>query len=157
MKLLMLLSFCGIIVVVFPSCASRKVAKTSKTETASPSAQQSSASIKRQNTDDEEPFVVVEEMPLFPGGDSMLLDYIARNTKYPEAAKINKIQGRVIIRFCVTAKGTVNRISVLKSVNPEIDAEAIRVTGTLPTFKPGRQSGRDVPVWYMIPITFALK
>jgi periplasmic protein TonB len=100
--------------------------------------------------------VVVEEMPIFPGGDEALLKYIAENTKYPEASKNQKIEGRVIVRFCVTAKGGVTMISILKSVNPELDGEAMRVVQTLPTFKPGRQSGRDVPVWYMVPITFAL-
>ena len=85
------------------------------------------------------------------------LTYIARNTKYPEKAKANKIQGRVIIRFCVTKEGSVDRITVLKSVDPELDAESVRVAGTLPKFKPGRQGGKVVPVWYMIPITFALK
>ena len=96
-------------------------------------------------------------MPLFPGGDEALLKYIAQNTVYPENAKKNNIQGRVIVRFCVTAKGSINQISVLQGVDPELDAEAIRVTKTLPSFKPGRQGGRDVPVWYMIPITFTLK
>jgi len=106
---------------------------------------------------DEVPFVMVDEMPLFPGGDAELLKYIAQNTVYPENAKKNQIQGRVIVRFCVTAKGSVNKISILKGVDPELDAEAVRVTKTLPAFKPGMQGGKAVPVWYMIPITFVLK
>ena len=104
-----------------------------------------------------EPFVVVEEMPRFPGGDSLLLDYLVKNTTYPEYAKVNKITGKVIIRFCVTATGNVSMISVLKGVHPEIDAEAVRVVSTLPQFKPGRQGGKPVPVWYMVPVNFALK
>ncbi len=103
-----------------------------------------------------DPFVVVEEMPVFPGGDSALLAYIARNTKYPEAAKANKIEGRVIVRFCVTDVGGIDRVSVLKGVDPEIDAEAIRVVKSLPKFEPGKQGGKPVNVWYMIPITFGL-
>ncbi len=103
------------------------------------------------------PFVVVEEMPTFPGGDAGLLKYIGQNTNYPEAAKENGIQGRVIIRFCVTAKGQVSLVSILKGVSPELDAEAIRVVKTLPEFKPGKQGGKAVPVWYMVPITFTLK
>lgn len=106
---------------------------------------------------EEEPFVVVEEMPMFPGGDPELLKYIAEHTQYPEVAKENNIQGRVIVRFCVTAKGGVSQVSVLKSVDPELDKEAIRVVNTLPTFKPGKQGGKAVPVWYMVPITFTLK
>jgi len=104
-----------------------------------------------------EPFVVVEEMPMFPGGDPALLQYLAENTQYPEVAKENNIQGKVIVRFCVTSKGTVDRVSVLKGVDPELDKEAIRVVQTLPSFKPGRQGGKPVPVWYMVPINFTLK
>jgi protein TonB len=104
-----------------------------------------------------EPFVVVEEMPTFPGGDVALLKYIGEHTQYPEVAKENNIQGRVIIRFCVTAKGGVSQVSVLKGVDPELDKEAIRVVNTLPPFKPGKQGGKPVPVWYMVPITFTLK
>jgi len=103
------------------------------------------------------PFVVVEEMPMFPGGDLELLKFIMEHTNYPEVAKENNIQGRVIIRFCVTSKGGVNQVSVLKGVDPELDAEAIRVVNTLPAFKPGKQGGKPVPVWYMVPITFTLK
>jgi protein TonB len=104
-----------------------------------------------------EPFVVVEEMPMFPGGDVELLKYIFEHTQYPEVAKENNIQGRVIVRFCVTSKGGVSQVSVLKGVDPELDAEAVRVVSTLPTFKPGKQGGKPVPVWYMVPITFTLK
>ena len=103
------------------------------------------------------PFVVVEEMPMFPGGDPALLAYIAANTQYPEIAKENNIQGKVIVRFCVTSKGGVNQVSVLKGVDPELDKEAMRVVTTLPTFKPGKQGGKPVPVWYMVPIAFTLK
>jgi protein TonB len=106
---------------------------------------------------EEVPFVVVEEMPMFPGGDAELLKYIGEHTNYPEVAKENNIQGRVIVRFCVTAKGGVSQVSILKGVDPELDAEAIRVVNTLPAFKPGKQGGKPVPVWYMVPITFTLK
>ena len=111
-----------------------------------------------QSSESEEvPFVVVEEMPMFPGGDRALLNYISENTIYPEASKAQNIQGRVIIRFCVTAKGGVSLVSVIKGVAPELDAEAVRVVKTLPTFNPGKQGGKPVPVWYMVPITFTLK
>ena len=106
---------------------------------------------------EEVPFVVVEEMPMFPGGDAELLKYIGEHTQYPEVAKENNIQGKVIVRFCVTAKGGVSQVSVLKGVDPELDKEAIRVVNTLPPFKPGKQGGKPVPVWYMVPINFTLK
>lgn len=104
-----------------------------------------------------EPFVVVEEMPMFPGGEVELLKYIAEHTQYPEVAKENNIQGKVIVRFCVTSKGGVDKVSILKGVDSELDKEAIRVVQTLPAFKPGKQGGKPVPVWYMVPINFTLK
>jgi TonB family protein len=106
---------------------------------------------------EEQPFVVVEEMPMFPGGDSELLKYISENTRYPENAKVQNIQGKVIIRFCVKPDGGVSMTSVLKGVSPDLDAEAVRVVNTLPAFRPGKQGGKAVPVWYMVPIAFTLK
>ena len=111
----------------------------------------------REEEAEPEPFVVVEEMPMYPGGDIELLKYIGEHTQYPEVAKENNIQGRVIVRFCVTAKGGVSQVSILKGVDPELDKEAIRVVSALPAFKPGKQGGKPVPVWYMVPITFTLK
>jgi protein TonB len=104
-----------------------------------------------------EPFVVVEEMPMYPGGESALMKFIGEHTQYPEIAKENNIQGKVIVRFCVTPKGGVSQVSVLKGVDPELDKEAMRVVTTLPAFKPGKQGGKPVPVWYMVPISFTLK
>ena len=106
---------------------------------------------------EEVPFVEVEQMPLFPGGDEALLKYLGENTIYPENAKKNKLAGKVILRFCVASDGTVNRVSVLQGVDPELDAEAIRVVNTLPAFIPGKQGGKAVAVWYMVPITFTLR
>lgn len=109
-----------------------------------------------ENEEDKGVYVVVEQMPKFPGGDAALLKYIATNVKYPEAAKNDGIQGRVIIRFCVTENGGIDLVSVLRGVDPELDAEAVRVIKTLPSFEPGKQGGIAVPVWYSVPITFAL-
>jgi len=102
-------------------------------------------------------FVIVEEMPMFPGGDPALLEYLRTNAVYPEIAKENNIQGRVVINFCVTPTGGVSKISILKSVDPELDKEAMRVVGTLPKFKPGKQGGKPVPVWYQAFINFKLQ
>jgi len=104
-----------------------------------------------------DPFVVVEQMPMFPGGEIKLLNYLMENTKYPESAAARGIQGKVIVRFSVDADGRVTRESVLKGVDPLLDEEALRVVRTLPRFSPGRQGGKAVPVWYMVPINFALK
>jgi protein TonB len=147
LKILLALPVIILLIVALSSCAAGKKAVNTQTVVKE----------KPKSPDKEEPFVVVEEMPLFPGGDSTLLAYIRQNTKYPESAKTNKIQGKVIVRFCVTSEGSVDRISVLKGVNPELDAEASRVVSTLPAFKPGKQGGKQVPVWYMVPIDFSLK
>jgi protein TonB len=104
-----------------------------------------------------EVFVVVEEMPTFPGGDTELMKFINSNIVYPEIAKENNIQGRVILRFCVTYKGAVDQISVIKSVDPALDNEAKRVIAMLPGWKPGKQGGKAVNVWYSVPVTFQLK
>jgi len=153
-----------LLLISITSCVARKKTPTIHTEIAPPPppppppiSQANVKVAKVEATDEEEPFVVVEEMPTFPGGDSTLLAYISQNIKYPETAKKNNIQGRVILRFCITAKGNVDRVSVLRGVDPELDAEAFRVVSSLPPFKPGKQGGKEVPVWYMVPVTFALK
>ncbi len=105
----------------------------------------------------QEVFVVVEEMPSFPGGDTELFRFIYDNIKYPELAKENNIQGKVILRFCVTYKGTVDQVSVVRGVDPTLDEEAIRVIKMLPLWKPGKQGGKPVNVWYSVPISFQLK
>ncbi len=105
----------------------------------------------------QEVFVVVEEMPSFPGGDTELFRFIYDNIKYPEIAKENNIQGKVILRFCVTYKGTVDQVSVVRGVDPSLDEEAIRVIKMLPLWKPGKQGGKPVNVWYSVPISFQLK
>ncbi len=104
-----------------------------------------------------EPFVVVEEMPVFPGGNLELLKYLAAHTQYPEVAEENNIQGKVIVKFCVTSKGGIDQVSIFKGIDPELDAEAIRVVKALPPFKPGKQGGRPVPVWFSVPIIFQIK
>ena len=104
-----------------------------------------------------EPFISVEEMPVFPGGDAGLLKYLYDNTKYPEIARDNNIQGKVIVKFCVTATGGVDLVSIFKGVDPELDAEAIRVVKTLPKFKPGKQGGKCVRVWFSVPINFQIQ
>jgi TonB family protein len=155
LKLILSVSFIFLMLFMINSCSASK--KTSKTpaEVAPPPPP---VPVPAAGSDDMEvPFVMVEEMPMFPGGDKELLKYIEENTKYPEIAKENKIQGKIIIRFCVTAKGGVSQISILKGVSPELDNESMRVVSTLPAFRPGKQGGKPVPVWYMVPITFALR
>ncbi len=104
----------------------------------------------------EPPFVVVEKMPMYPGGDKELLNFIKSNTRYPEEARAEKIEGKVIVRFIVNTEGKAQGISVLKGVNPLLDAEAVRVVSMLSGFEPGMQGGKAVNVWYMVPVNFSL-
>jgi periplasmic protein TonB len=104
-----------------------------------------------------EPFTFVEEPPVFPGGTSALLKFIAENTKYPAEALENGVQGKVFVKFAVSADGTVKRLEITRSVHPLLDAEAMRVVSSLPKWKPGKQNGRPVPVWYSVPVTFEIR
>jgi TonB family protein len=101
-----------------------------------------------------EVFVIVEEMPSFPGGDELFFRFITDNIKYPEELAETAINGTVILRFCVTYKGNIDLISITKGVNPLLDAEAVRVIRMLPAFNPGKQGGKPVNVWYSIPVRF---
>ena len=103
------------------------------------------------------PFVVVEQMPLYPGGEVELLNFLRDNLIYPEAAKVQKLEGRVIVRFIVDTDGNAVSPAVLKGVHPLLDAEALKVVSKMTGFKPGMQGGKPVNVWYMVPITFSLQ
>lgn len=107
------------------------------------------------NTD--EVFKVVEVDPEFPGGEEALYKYLAENIKYPVMAKNNKVEGRVYITFVIDKDGTVSDAKVLRSVNEELDAEALRVINAMPKWKPGMQRGVPVRVQYNIPISFKLQ
>jgi len=97
-------------------------------------------------------------MPVFKGGDNAIIKYIGDNVKYPEKAKEKGITGKVIVRFAVEADGSIGRVSILKGVDPELDMEALRVVNALPAFeKPAVKDGKNVAVWYTIPINFALQ
>jgi TonB family protein len=104
----------------------------------------------------EAPFVVVEKMPTYPGGEAELMKFIKANIKYPEEAKTEKIQGRVILRFIINTEGKAEAISVLRGVHPLLDAEAIRVISMLNGWNPGTLGGKPVNVWYSAPVTFSL-
>ena len=99
-------------------------------------------------------YMVVDEMPQFPGGMKALMDYLSANVKYPEAAKAAKIEGRVTTSFIVGEDGVIRDVKVLRSVSPELDAEAIRVMSSMPKWEPGKQDGKPVPVRYTVPINF---
>lgn len=102
-------------------------------------------------------YSVVQKKPEFPGGDAALLQYISDNIHYTEEASDKKIQGRVVVRFVINKDGSVGETSVLRSADPLLDKEALRVVGTLPSFKPGEVDGKPVSVYYVLPIGFSLK
>jgi TonB family protein len=104
-----------------------------------------------------ETFIVVEEMPKFPGGDQALFKHLYENLKYPPEAKAEGIQGKVILRFVVTAEGKVADVNIVRGVHPLLDEEAVRVMYSVPDWIPGKQGGRAVDVYYSVPINFALR
>lgn len=100
---------------------------------------------------------VVEEMPQFPGGPQALFEYLSKNIKYPVVAEENGVQGRVIVTFIVELDGSVTNPKVVKSVDPSLDKEALRVVKSMPYWIPGRQNGSPVRVKYTVPVTFRLQ
>tara|TARA_B110000438_G_scaffold24744_1_gene23079 strand:+ start:5193 stop:5843 length:651 start_codon:yes stop_codon:yes gene_type:complete len=106
--------------------------------------------------DDEEIFMVVENMPLFPGGDLGLMKFIQKNVKYPAIAKEYNITGKVYVSFIVDRKGKVTNVKIVRGVDKNLDAEALRVVSSLPRYTPGKQRGKAVRVMFTIPINFTL-
>ena len=105
----------------------------------------------------EEIFRSVEQMPQFPGGDAALMKFLQSHINYPPMAAENNVQGKVILQFVVEKDGKVGEVKVARSVDKDLDREAIRVVKTLPRFTPGRQNGQPVRVWYTLPVTFKLQ
>ena len=112
--------------------------------------------IEIEEEDDEEFFMVVENMPEFPGGDLGLMKYIQKNVKYPAIAKEYNITGKVYVSFIVDKKGSVTNVKIVRGVDKNLDAEAMRVVKSLPKYKPGKQRGESVRVMFTIPINFTL-
>lgn len=102
-------------------------------------------------------FEVVEKMPEYPGGMSAMMAFINKNIKYPAEAQKTKAQGRVVIQFIVDTEGNIIEPKVIQSVDPLLDAEAIRLTAIMPKWKPGMQRGQAVNVKYTVPIVFRLQ
>ena len=105
----------------------------------------------------EEIFRSVEQMPQFPGGEAALMKYLQSHINYPPMAAENNIQGRVVVQFVVDKTGKVGEVKVVRSVDKDLDKEAVRVCKSLPKFTPGRQNGQAVSVWYTLPVTFKLQ
>ncbi|MCX7954848.1 MAG: energy transducer TonB [Bacteroidales bacterium] len=101
-------------------------------------------------------FYVIEEKPEFPGGEAAMMQWIAKNIKYPEIAKENNIQGKVFVQFIIDKDGQVKNVEVVRGVDPVLDREAVRVVSSMPQWKPGKQRGKPVKVQFQLPINFRL-
>ncbi len=101
-------------------------------------------------------YQIVEEMPQFPGGEKAMMEYVAKNVKYPQEAKDKEIQGRVFVGFVVEKDGSVSTVKVLRGIGGGCDEEAVRVVSSMPKWKPGIKDGKPVRVSYMMPLNFKL-
>lgn len=109
------------------------------------------------NEEENKVFDVVEEQPSFPGGQGALMQFLSSNIKYPVVAAENGIEGRVIVQFVVSKTGAISGAKVVRSVDPSLDKEALRVVNSMPNWTPGKQNGTSVNVRYTLPVTFRLQ
>ena len=112
--------------------------------------------VEEKKPEKEEVFRAVEQMPQFPGGDAELMKFLRDNIVYPAMAQENNVQGKVIVQFVVTKTGDIGEVKVVKSVDRDLDNEAVRLVKKLPKFIPGRMNGQAVNVWYTLPVQFKL-
>ena len=113
--------------------------------------------IPEENIEEELPFIIVENMPTFPGGEKKMLEYVAKNVKYPQLAKEVGTQGRVFVSFVVEKDGSITNVTILRGIGSGCDEEAIRVVKSMPKWNPGLQCGRAVRVSCNLPINFKLQ
>lgn len=118
----------------------------------------SSTSLLAQKTDNSEdkPVYSVEQMPQYPEGEEALLKFIKENLKYPKEAAQGGVEGKVVIRFVVNREGVVTDVTVIRSLNAVCDQEAMRVVKMMPTWTPGKSNGRNIPVYYSLPVVYKL-
>ena len=102
-------------------------------------------------------FITVEEQPQFPGSETARTEYINQNVRYPEKAKEGGVQGRVSVQFIVEKDGSLTNVEIIRGVDPELDAEAVRLVRSMPKWTPGKQRGQNVRVRFVLPITFRLQ
>lgn len=139
-----------------PSQASSRPNKTTQNGQKEPETVKSEPLNKPQPVNSTRVYDVVEQMPSFPGGISGLRTYLNQNIRYPAEAQENCVQGRVIVRFVVEKDGHISDVTVLRSVDPSLDKEAVRVIRNMPRWSPGKQGGEPVRVRYNVPVSFRL-
>lgn len=116
-----------------------------------------SAALTAQEGGSPEVFTIVEQQPEYPGGISAMMKFLSTNVKYPGVCKENLISGKVFLKFIVDTDGSVKSAQVIKSSGCELlDSEALRVIQTMPLWTPGKQNGKDVKVYFNIPINFKI-
>lgn len=101
-------------------------------------------------------YLMVDQMPSYPGGEAQMQRFIQTNLRYPVKAQEAKVQGRVVIRFVVTETGEIEDVSIARSLSAECDAEAMRVVKAMPKWSPGKYKGKTVPVYFNVPFVFKL-
>jgi tonB family C-terminal domain len=101
-------------------------------------------------------YEIVEDMPTFPGGITELMNYLSKNTHYPASTKRDGIQGRVVVSFIVEPDGSISNAKLVRSIDANLDQEALRVVSEMPNWTPGKQGGNAVRVRYSLPIAFKL-
>ena len=99
---------------------------------------------------------IAEKMPEFPGGDRAFSNYINTQLQYPSEAKKNKISGTIYVKFIISATGSVTNVTIVRGKHPLLDHEAKRVVSSSPKWKPGIDKGKNVAVWYTVPVRFVL-
>lgn len=139
-----------------PSQASSRPNKTTQNGQNKPEPVKSEPLNKPQPVNSNRVYDVVEHMPSFPGGISGLRTYLNQNIRYPAVAQENCVQGRVVVSFVVGKDGHISDVTVLRSVDPSLDKEAIRVVRNMPRWTPGKQGGELVKVRYNVPVSFRL-
>ena len=139
-----------------PSQASSRPNKTTQNGQNAPEPVMSETLYKPQPVNRNSVYDVVEQMPSFPGGISGLKTYLNQNTRYPAVAQENCVQGRVVVSFVVGKDGHISDVTVLRSVDPSLDKEAVRVIRNMPRWTPGKQGGEPVKVRYNVPVSFRL-
>lgn len=139
-----------------PSQASSRPNKTTQNGQNAPEPVRSKPLYKPQPVNKNSVYDVVEQMPSFPGGISGLRTYLNQNIRYPAEAQENCVQGRVVVSFVVEKDGHISDVTVLRSVDPSLDKEAIRVIRNMPRWSPGKQGGEPVRVRYNVPVSFRL-
>ena len=139
-----------------PSQASSRPNKTTQNGQNAPEPVRSEPQNKPQSVNSTRVYDVVEQMPSFPGGISGLRTYLNQNIRYPAEAQEICVQGRVVVSFVVGKDGHISDVTVLRSVDPSLDKEAVRVIRNMPRWSPGKQGGEPVRVRYNVPVSFRL-